>query len=114
MPGDIHLHLIRKRMAQLVIKQHCISVASGVEKGKVRFNLLNGFIAQKLFFYRGLERKPVSLFWMESNRPRSLRERVFPPGLYGKIEIPTLATPMPFYHNRTCLLRYADELWMEP
>jgi stalled ribosome alternative rescue factor ArfA len=31
------------------------------EKGKVRFNLLNGLIAQKLFFCRGLERKPVEV-----------------------------------------------------
>lgn len=87
LPGDIHPHFIRKRMAQLVIKQHCISVASGVEKGKVRFNLLNGYIAQKLFFGRGLERKPVSLFWFRLIWPliwqkRFLMPLVQPEGIY--------------------------------
>jgi hypothetical protein len=29
----------------------------------MRFNLLNGYLAQRLLFRRDLERKPVSLFW---------------------------------------------------
>ena len=54
---------VRYRMAHTAVKQHCISVATGIESGKVKFNLLNGFIAQKLLFEDGLDRKPVSLFW---------------------------------------------------
>jgi hypothetical protein len=108
MPGDHHLHLIRKRMAQLVIKQHCISVASGVEKGKVRFNLLNGFIAQKLLFYRGLERKPVSLFWFRLIWPliwqkRFLMPLVQPEGIYCFYSDSLVKALTEMIGSRTCL-----------
>ena len=55
--------LIRDRMTQLTIKNHLIGAATGVTTGRLRFNLVNGFLAQRLLFARGLERKPVSLFW---------------------------------------------------
>ncbi len=35
----------------------------GVARGTVRFNLLNGYLAQRLLFAKGLERKPVSIHW---------------------------------------------------
>ena len=57
---------IRSRMAHESVKKLCLSTLAadaGVTKGKLRFNLFNGYIAQKLLFSRGLERKPVSLFW---------------------------------------------------
>lgn len=79
--------LIRNRMIHLAIRQHCISEATGVEKGKVRFNLLNGYLAQKLLFSEGLERKPVSLFWFRLVWPliwqkRLLMPLVQPEGIY--------------------------------
>lgn len=43
-------------MAHLAIKQHLVAEATGIEKGNVRFNLLNGYLAQKLLFADGLER----------------------------------------------------------
>lgn len=55
--------LVRTRMVHLAIKQHLISEATGIQKGKVRFNLFNGYLAQKLLFADGLVRKPVSIFW---------------------------------------------------
>jgi len=64
-----------------------ISLASGVENGKVRFNFLNGFIAQKLLFSQGLERKPVSMLWFKLFWPliwqkRLLMPLVQPEGIY--------------------------------
>jgi hypothetical protein len=54
---------IRHRMATLALRSYCLSAATGVTRGTIRFNLLNGYLAQKLLFARGLERKPVSMFW---------------------------------------------------
>jgi hypothetical protein len=60
--GNVN-QLVRQRMATLAVKQFCLALASGVTQGKLRFNLINGFIAQKLLFAHDLVRKPVSLFW---------------------------------------------------
>ncbi|QDQ26951.1 SAM-dependent methyltransferase [Chitinimonas arctica] len=54
---------VRQTMTELAVRQFAFSAATGVRKGKVRFNLFNGLIAQKLLFERDLQRKPVSLFW---------------------------------------------------
>ncbi|MDD2734384.1 MAG: hypothetical protein PHF56_10625 [Desulfuromonadaceae bacterium] len=77
----------RTRMAHLAIKQHLISEATGVEKGTVRFNLFNGYLAQKLLFSDGLERKPASQFWFRIIWPllwqrRLLMPLVQPEGIY--------------------------------
>jgi hypothetical protein len=79
--------LIRFRMAQSSVKQHCTAIATGIESGKVRFNLLNGFVAQRLLFADGLERKPVSMFWFRAIWPliwqkRLLMPLVQPEGIY--------------------------------
>ncbi len=79
--------LVRNKMTQLAIRQHCISEATGIEKGKVRFNLLNGYLAQKLLFKEGLERKPASMFWFGLLWPliwqkRMLMPLVQPKGIY--------------------------------
>jgi hypothetical protein len=55
--------LIRRQIAGAALKQICLSSAAGTTTGRVRFNLLNGYIAQKLLFAGDLERKPVSLLW---------------------------------------------------
>jgi len=55
--------LLRQHMANLAVKKYCLALASGVSRGKLRFNLFNGFIAQKLLFSHGLVRKPVTLAW---------------------------------------------------
>jgi len=56
-------HYIQKRMAQLAIKDYGLISASGVKKGVVRFNYVNGFIIKSLLFAEGLARKPASLAW---------------------------------------------------
>ncbi|MEI6214962.1 MAG: hypothetical protein WCP10_12725 [Desulfuromonadales bacterium] len=79
--------IVSNRMAQIAVRQHCIAEATGIEKGKVRFNRLNGYVAQKLLFRDGLERKPASLFWFRLLWPlvwqkRLLMPLVQPEGIY--------------------------------
>jgi hypothetical protein len=81
---------VRSRMAHESVKKLCLSTLAadaGVTKGKLRFNWLNGFIAQQLLFARGLERKPVSLFWFRLLWPlvwqkKRLMPLVQPRGIY--------------------------------
>lgn len=78
---------IRREMRAAALKQLCFSAATGVTTGRVRFNLVNGWIAQKLLFREGLERKPVSLTWFKLLWPllwqrRLLMPLVGPKGIY--------------------------------
>ncbi|MFI3154796.1 MAG: hypothetical protein QX199_01430 [Methylococcaceae bacterium] len=81
---------IRSRMEQESVKKLCsamLAADAGVKKGKLRFNLLNGYIAQKLLFSEGLERKPISLFWFRLFWPlvwqkKRLMPLVQPKGIY--------------------------------
>lgn len=100
--------IVCTRMAHLVIKQHLISESTGIVKGKVRFNLLNGFFAQKLLFADGLERKPVSLFWFRLLWPllwqrRLLMPLVQPEGIYCFYSRPLVDRLAALISNRTCL-----------
>lgn len=96
------------RMAHLAMKQHLISEATGIEKGKVRFNLLNGYLAQKLLFAEGLERKPVSLFWFRLLWPllwqrRLLMPLVQPEGIYCFYSRRLVDELVAVVGKRTCL-----------
>jgi hypothetical protein len=78
---------IRRHMAAAALEQLAVSAATGVHEGKLRFNLINGYVAQKLLFKRGLERRPVSLFWFRLVWPllwqrRFLMPLVGPKGIY--------------------------------
>lgn len=81
---------IRSRMAHESVRKLCLGTLAadaGVTTGKLRFNLFNGFIAQKLLFSRGLERKPVSLGWFRLLWPlvwqkKRLMPLVQPKGIY--------------------------------
>ena len=78
---------VRRRMAAEALKQLCLSAATGVSSGRVRFNLLNGWIAQQLLFRHDLERKPVSLplfrlVWPLLWQRRLLLPLVQPKGIY--------------------------------
>lgn len=70
---------VRHRMMRLVIKQYSLPVATGVTKGKVRFDIINGYLAQKLLFAKGLERKMTSLFWFRLVWPLIWRKRLLMP-----------------------------------
>ncbi|MDD2540301.1 MAG: hypothetical protein PHH28_04560 [Desulfuromonadaceae bacterium] len=100
--------MVRYQMAHAAVKQHCVSVASGVESGKVRFNLLNGFIAQKLLFSHNLERKPASLFWFRLIWPlirqkRYLMPLVQPKGIYCFYSLQLIVELSRIIGNRHCL-----------
>jgi hypothetical protein len=78
---------IRRQMATAAIKQLSLSAATGVHEGRVRFNLVNGWVAQKLLFESGLRRKPVSLgafrvVWPLLWQRRFLMPLVGPRGIY--------------------------------
>jgi hypothetical protein len=78
---------IRRQMAAAAIKQLSLSAATGVHKGRVRFNFVNGWVMQRLLFENGLRRKPVSLWWFRALWPllwqrRYLMPLVGPRGIY--------------------------------
>jgi hypothetical protein len=79
---------VRRAMTTEALRKLCVAAATGVRSGRVRFNLLNGWLAQKLLFRgRGLERKPVSLAWFSVIWPllsqrRFLMPLVEPKGIY--------------------------------
>lgn len=93
---------IRYQMAQCAVKQHLIAIASGIESGKVRFDSLNGFIAQKLLFSDGLERKPVSMFWF----------RIFWPVIWQKRFLMPLVQPEGIYcfYSQRLIVALADKI----
>lgn len=70
---------LRLRMTELAIRQYAFSAATGVVQGKVRFNLFNGLIAQRLLFKHALERKPVSLRWFRLLWPLVWQKRLLMP-----------------------------------
>jgi hypothetical protein len=79
---------IEQAMAVEALRKVCVAAATGVTKGKVRFNLVNGWLAQRLLFKgKGLERKPVSLArfavtWPFLTQKRFLMPLVEPKGIY--------------------------------
>ena len=84
---DLLSQEIRRQMATAAMRQWALSAATGVTEGRLRFNLLNGYVAQKLLFKQDLERKPVSLLWFRLLWPllwqrRFLMPLVGPKGIY--------------------------------
>ena len=79
---------IANAMAREALRKLCVSAATGVTRGKVRFNLVNGWLAQRLLFRgKGLERKPVSipafaLVWPLLTQKSYLMPLVEPRGIY--------------------------------
>jgi hypothetical protein len=85
--GALLSQQIRHQMAVAAVKQLSLSAATGVTEGRLRFNLVNGWVAQKLLFEQGLRRKPVSLAWFRVIWPlvwqrRFLMPLVAPRGIY--------------------------------
>ncbi|MFA7240469.1 MAG: hypothetical protein WC091_10180 [Sulfuricellaceae bacterium] len=107
----ILLHFIRIRMAHEAVKKLSLATLAadaGVTSGKLRFNLFNGYIAQKLLFSHGLERKPVSLFWFRLFWPllwqkKRLMPLVQPKGIYCFYSQPLIAALANRVASRICL-----------
>ena len=70
---------VRRHMAAAALRQAQLSQISGVERGRVRFNLLNGYVAQRLLFERDLVRKPVSMAWFRLVWPLVWQRRLLMP-----------------------------------
>ena len=78
---------IRRRMIVEALRQANLAAETGVQAGTIRFNRLNGRIAQRVFFARGLERRPVSMTAYRTTWPllwqrRLLMPLVRPQGIY--------------------------------
>src|SRR5512135_2470656 len=102
---------VRSRMAHESVKKLCLGTLAadtGVKQGKLRFNLFNGFIAQKLLFARALERKPVSLFWFRLLWPlvwqrKRLMPLVQPKGIYCFYSRKLIEALAAMIASRSCL-----------
>ncbi|AFV03304.1 MULTISPECIES: hypothetical protein [unclassified Dehalobacter] len=57
--------IIKARIAIDILQQSYFIAQSGKTSGKIRFNLWDGLILQKVLFKKSFERKPVSLFWFK-------------------------------------------------
>ena len=80
-------YLVRSRMAYLAA-QRAVQAAALGGRGQHRFTLWNGLLVQKLFFARGLQRKPVSMrafrwLWPLVTQKRLLMPLVNPKGIYA-------------------------------
>jgi len=98
----------RRQLAAEALKQLCLSAATGVSSGKVRFNLVNGWVAQQLLFEHDLERKPVSLLWFRLIWPllwqrRLLLPLVQPKGIYCFYSRPLIRALAALIGDRSCL-----------
>ena len=98
----------RRQMAALVLKRAVFRASTGVPEGRVRFNLVNGFVAQKLLFKRDLERKPVAMWlfrlvWPLLGQRRLLMPLVQPKGIWCFYSAPLVAQLAALIHGRSCL-----------
>lgn len=100
---------IRQRMAAEIVRRTCVAAATGVSNGKVRFNLVNGWLAQRLLFRGGgLQRKPVSMLrfrltWPLLTQRRFLMPLVQPRGIYCFYSKPLLRELERLIGDRPCL-----------
>ena len=99
---------VRQRMAALAIQRYSFAVATEKTSGKVRFNLVNGYMAQRLLFKRGFERKPVSLFWFRLLWPLLWQKRLLMPlverkGIYCFYSRPFVLRLRDLIGQRSCL-----------
>lgn len=79
--------LVRRYLVLTAVKQAHLRKATGVEQGTVRLGLVSGWVAQRLLFRRGLERKPVRvlayrLVWPLVRQRRRVMPLVREAGIY--------------------------------
>lgn len=77
-------HLRRSRMWLLALEHCALAAATGRISGKIRFNLFNGTVVQRLLFQQGLERKPASLGWFRFWGPFLTQKRLLMPLVQAK------------------------------
>ncbi|GAA0812183.1 hypothetical protein Sya03_57600 [Spirilliplanes yamanashiensis] len=99
---------LRRQMTVHLLKQAILSSTTGVSEGRIRFNLVNGFVAQKLLFRRDLERKPVSLWqfrvvWPLLSQRRLLMPLVQKKGIWCFYSRPLINRLADLIGDRSCL-----------
>lgn len=86
-PGRVHRR-VRDHVILRLIRAASVAAESGVtDGGRVRFGLVNGWLLQRVFFERGLRRKPVSIWayrvaWRVAWQRRRLMPLVRSKGIY--------------------------------
>jgi hypothetical protein len=101
-------HLITSRMLLQGLEKCYLAAASGKPSGKIRFNLINGLIIQRLLFRKGLKRKPVSLGWFKFWWPLISQKRFLMPlvqsrGIYCFYSSDLIEALAELINRRTCL-----------
>lgn len=71
--------LLRERMARMALEKTSLALAAREAGGTVRLDLWSGLVVQKLFFSRGLARKPASLAAFRLLWPLVRRRRIVMP-----------------------------------
>ena len=100
---------VRRAMAVAAIREAAVGSATGVDNGRVRFNLVNGWAAQRLLFRgSGFERKPVSLrrfriVWPLLWQRRYLMPLVAAKGIYCFYSAPLMDRIAALIGDRSCL-----------
>jgi hypothetical protein len=77
--ADILAAGIQQRMASQAVRHICLQGLAPETGGKFRFNLLDGWLAQRLLFERDFRRKPVDLFWFRLIWPLIRQKRYLMP-----------------------------------
>lgn len=100
---------VRRAMAAESVRHLSVRAASGVSTGRVRFNLVNGWVMQRLLFAgSGLVRKPVSrgafrLLWPLLWQRQRLMPLVEPKGIYCFYSKPLVKRLAALIGDRTAL-----------
>lgn len=76
--------IAKSRMIAFTVEKSYLARAAGKFSGKVRFNLFNGFILQRLLFKTQLIRKPASLLWVKFFWPLLTQKQLLLPLLQHK------------------------------
>lgn len=101
--------LVRRAVAAELLRELALAHAARAKPGgRVRFNLVNGWIAQRLLFESDLERKPVSLWrfrllWPLLWQRRMLMPLVGPKGVYCFYSKPLIERLARRIGDRPCL-----------
>ncbi|MDP1826085.1 MAG: class I SAM-dependent methyltransferase [Archangium sp.] len=101
-------HLLRHRLARLALAKTSTALAARETTGTVRLGLWSGTLIQRLFFRKGLERKPASLravrfWWKWIFDRRLLMPLVQPRGIYCFYSQELVAALVTLIAGRSCL-----------
>ncbi|WP_148575364.1 SAM-dependent methyltransferase [Nocardioides caldifontis] len=99
---------VRRRMLLEILRQENLRAETGRASGTLRFNRMNAWILQRLFFEEGLRRKPVSmaayrLLWPLTPQRSLLLPLVRRQGIYCFYSRPFLAGLDRIIGGRKCL-----------